>query len=50
MVCLTTFDRCRWGVDSADELSKNIKLNKKIKLGLLWSYKPDMMIFLMKEK
>jgi len=48
MVCLTTFDRCRWGVDSADELSKNIKLNKKIKLGLLWSYKPDMMIFLMK--
>jgi anaerobic magnesium-protoporphyrin IX monomethyl ester cyclase len=48
LVCLTTFDRCRWGVDSADELSKNIKLNKNIKLGLLWSYKPDMMIFLMK--
>jgi anaerobic magnesium-protoporphyrin IX monomethyl ester cyclase len=48
IACLTVFDRCRWGVDSADELSKNIKLNKKVKLGLLWSYKPDTMIFLMK--
>ncbi|OGJ13041.1 hypothetical protein A3K82_03290 [Candidatus Pacearchaeota archaeon RBG_19FT_COMBO_34_9] len=48
MVCLTTFDRCRWAVDSANELSKSIKLNDKIKLGLFWSYKPDLMVSLMK--
>src|SRR4030043_81559 len=28
IICLATFDRCRWGIASADELSRNIKLNK----------------------
>ena len=46
LICLTAFDRCRWGVDVANELSKYIEHRDK-KLGLIWSYKPEFMIPLM---
>ena len=45
LICLTAVDRCRWGIDSANELSKHIK-NRK--LGLIWSYKPELMEDLLK--
>jgi len=48
MICFTTFDRCRWGVDSANELIQSINFNSKTKIGLFWSYKPDLMVSLMK--
>ena len=41
IICLTAFDRCRWGIDSANELSKLIK-NKII--GLIWAYKHELML------
>lgn len=44
LVCLTAFDRCRWALDSANELSKSIA-DKKI--GLIWSYEARLMIKLM---
>ncbi len=46
LICLTAFDRCRWGVDIANELSKYIEHRNK-KLGLIWSYKPEFMISMM---
>jgi anaerobic magnesium-protoporphyrin IX monomethyl ester cyclase len=49
LICLTTFDRCRWGIAAADELSRNIKLDGKIRLGLIWSYRPNLMISLMEK-
>ncbi|VVB82634.1 Ribosomal protein S12 methylthiotransferase RimO [uncultured archaeon] len=45
LICLTAFDRCRWGIDSANELSKYI-LNKNV--GLIWAYKMELMIDSMK--
>lgn len=45
LICLTAFDRCRWGIDSANELS-NYLSGKNI--GLIWSYKPELMIESMK--
>jgi len=44
LICLTAVDRCRWGIDSANELSRHIKGRK---LGLIWSYKPELMTSLM---
>jgi anaerobic magnesium-protoporphyrin IX monomethyl ester cyclase len=49
LVCVTAFDRCRWGADIADKLSREIKLKEGAKLGLLWSFKPDLMKLLMKQ-
>ncbi len=45
IICLTAFDRCRWGIDGANELSNYI--DKRI-IGLIWSYKPELLIDSMK--
>ncbi len=48
LICLTAFDRCRWGVDVANELSRYIKHENK-KLGFMGGYEPEFMIPTMKD-
>lgn len=49
LIGITAFDRCRWGIDAANELSKNKELCSKTKIGLLWSYNKNLMVKLMNE-
>ncbi|MFZ5955039.1 MAG: B12-binding domain-containing radical SAM protein [Nanoarchaeota archaeon] len=42
IICLTAFDRCRWGIDSSNKLVRLIK-NKKRIIGLIWTYNSDLL-------
>ncbi|MBT3464836.1 radical SAM protein [archaeon] len=45
IVCLTAFDRCRWGIESANELIKHISGRK---VGLIGSYEFEILLKVMK--